>query len=88
MPEGVNCSAPCAFRSYNKYRQKKDGTYELSKLPGAGGDHGTCRHGTMIQIGKMEVIGPVAFGQKANLVIWGCQTFVPWDTLLRKEAKK
>jgi len=73
MPEGVCCSAPCAFRSYNKYRRKKDGSYELSKLPGAGGNDGTCRHGTMINIGKI----------KGYAEIYGCQTFKPWDTLLK-----
>jgi hypothetical protein len=77
MPEGVNCSAPCAFRSYNKYRQKKDGSYKLSKLPGAGGDHGTCRHGTMI---KIEALTVVYRGKLLPV----CRTFEHWDTLLHK----
>ena len=67
MPS-VECSAPCAYRSYNKYRQKKDGTYELNKFPGAGGPKGTCQHGTMIKIDDM----------------WVCRTFEHWDTLSQK----
>jgi len=94
MPEGVCCSAPCAFRSYNKYRQKKDGTYELSKLPGAGGEHGTCRHGTMINIGKMVLIAPIKGISHTTLdgkildvwkpEFWVCQNFTTWETLLDK----
>jgi hypothetical protein len=79
MPEGVNCGAPCAFRSYNKYRQKKDGSYELSKLPGAGGDHGTCRHGTMIHI-EMQPFSP----ESRRPFSPECLDFTPWDTLLHK----
>jgi hypothetical protein len=75
MPEGVCCSVPCAFRSYNKYRQKKDGSYELSKFPGAGGDHGTCRHGTMIHI---ETLPPFSTAI--------CKTFEHWDTLLEQST--
>jgi hypothetical protein len=44
MVEGVDCSAPCKNRSYNKYRwNQRKGRYELSKLPGAGGGQGTCQ---------------------------------------------
>lgn len=68
MPEGVCCSASCTFRSYNKFRQKKDGGYELSKLPGAGGPQGTCRHGTMIHIDSIGM----------------CREFEDWDTVLTK----
>ena len=71
MPEGVTCKAECVFRSYNKYRQKKDGGYELSKLPGAGGPQGTCRHGTMIHI---DVLGM-------------CQEYQDWDLLLTKSTE-
>jgi len=72
MPEGVCCEAPCAFRTYNKYREKKDGTYELSNLPRAGGNRGTCRHGTTIQIGQHRV----------------CLSFEPWERLLEVGKKK
>jgi len=76
MPS-VECSAPCAYRSYNKYRQKKDGTYELSKFPGAGGEHGTCQHGTMIKIEASQVV----FRGK---ILPLCRSFEHWDTLSKK----
>jgi hypothetical protein len=75
MPS-VTCTAPCAFRSYNKYRQKKDGTYELNKSFGAGGPQGTCQHGTMIKVG---------FKDENNFLTYlTCLSFEHWDTLLTK----
>ena len=77
MPS-VECSAPCVYRSYNKYRKLKfDSTYELSTLPGAIGPKGTCQHGTMIKIDGVRLLF------KGNIIPM-CRSFEHWDTLSQK----